>query len=110
MIDQPAPVGFSYCNNETKSHSCGGIAWTDELTSLNAYTALQAFYDNFPNYKATKLYLTGESYGGKKIQKLECARRDGPSFNYISYMRFVIVLKAFTFRHLLGAFYRGHSI
>jgi carboxypeptidase C (cathepsin A) len=65
IFDQPAPVGFSFCNNETKSHNCGDIKWTDELTSLNVYTALQAFYETkFPCYKSKELYLTGESYAG----------------------------------------------
>jgi serine carboxypeptidase-like clade 1 len=72
-FDQPAPVGFSYCNNDTDSHSCGGIAWTDELTSMNAYKALQAFYNKFPCYKQHDLYLTGESYAGIYIPTL--ARR-----------------------------------
>lgn len=74
IIDQPAPVGFSYCNNDTESHSCGGIAWTDELTSLNAYTALQTFYKTkFPCLSQKPLYLTGESYAGIYIPTL--ARR-----------------------------------
>jgi hypothetical protein len=74
IIDQPAPVGFSYCNNDTTSHSCGGIGWTDELTSLNAYTALQTFFTTkFPCLSSKQLYLTGESYGGIYIPTL--ARR-----------------------------------
>lgn len=75
IIDQPAPVGFSYCNNDTVSHSCGGIAWTDELTSLNAYTALQTFYyTKFPCWASRRpLYLTGESYAGIYVPTL--ARR-----------------------------------
>jgi len=67
IFDQPAPVGFSHCNGpeEFKAQNCGDIAWTDELTSENIYTALQAFYETkFPNYKQKNLYLTGESYAG----------------------------------------------
>ncbi len=79
IIDQPAPVGFSYCNNNdgiqnTTTHSCGGITWTDELASLNAYTALQTFYKTkFPCLAEKELYLTGESYGGIYVPTL--ARR-----------------------------------
>jgi len=73
IIDQPAPVGFSYCNEDTTSHSCGGIAWTDENTSANAYLALQTFYERFPCKKSKDLYLTGESYAGIYIPTL--ARR-----------------------------------
>lgn len=74
IIDQPAPVGFSYCGDDLESHSCGGIAWTDELTSLNSYTALQTFFEKkFPCLLELPLYLTGESYGGIYIPTL--ARR-----------------------------------
>jgi len=71
IIDQPAPVGFSYCQDEPDSHSCGGIAWTDELASANAYTALQTFFDQkFSCLQNLPLYLTGESYGGIYIPTL----------------------------------------
>lgn len=74
IIDQPAPVGFSYCEDDLESHSCGGIAWTDELTSLNSYTALQTFFaKKFPCLINLPLYLTGESYAGIYIPTL--ARR-----------------------------------
>jgi serine carboxypeptidase-like clade 1 len=73
LFDQPAPVGFSYCNNDTTSHSCGGIQWTDELASQSSYLALQAFYDKHPCKKSLPLYLTGESYAGIYIPTL--ARR-----------------------------------
>ena len=35
MIDQPAPVGFSYCEEDEK---CSGISWTDELAAENVST------------------------------------------------------------------------
>jgi carboxypeptidase C (cathepsin A) len=74
IIDQPAPVGFSFCNSNTTSENCGDIKWTDELSSLNAYTALQAFYKTkFPCYKSKDFYLTGESYAGIYVPTL--ARR-----------------------------------
>ena len=72
-FDQPAPVGFSYCNDDTVTHSCGGMAWTDELTSQNAYLAMQAFFQRFDCLASTPLYLTGESYAGIYIPTL--ARR-----------------------------------
>jgi len=82
LFDGPAPVGFSYCTNITStaddvdpdSHSCGEISWTDELASLNFYTALNTLYDTkFPSLKTADLYLTGESYAGIYIPTL--ARR-----------------------------------
>jgi len=73
-FDQPAPVGFSYCNSKEEDaehpHSCGGIAWTDELTSQAAYQALLAFYLKFPCLQQKDLYLTGESYAGIYIPTL----------------------------------------
>ena len=73
-FDQPAPVGFSYCNSPEEDaehpHSCGGLAWTDELATQNAYLALQAFYDKFPCLKQKDLFLTGESYAGIYIPTL----------------------------------------
>jgi len=73
IFDQPAPVGFSYCNDVTDSENCGDISWTDELTSANAYLALQAFYQRFPCLASKELYLMGESYAGIYIPTL--ARR-----------------------------------
>jgi carboxypeptidase C (cathepsin A) len=70
IIDQPAPVGFSYCNNDTHSHSCGNISWDDELASVNAHKALKVFYDKFPCFENKHLYSTGESYAGIYIQML----------------------------------------
>ena len=77
IIDQPAPVGFSYCNNDdtvdSEAQNCGDIAWTDELASLNSYTALQTFFAQNSCWRDKELYLTGESYGGIYIPTL--ARR-----------------------------------
>ena len=64
IFDQPAPIGFSYCNDKVTSHSCDGLSWTDELTAANAYAALQAFYEQYPCFQEKELFLTGESYGG----------------------------------------------
>jgi carboxypeptidase C (cathepsin A) len=73
VFDQPAPVGFSYCNDETNSTSCAGLSWTDELAAENAFAALNAFYSKFECYMERDLYLTGESYAGIYIPTL--ARR-----------------------------------
>jgi serine carboxypeptidase-like clade I len=73
VIDQPAPVGFSYCDNITDSSlSCSGIAWTDELAAENARLALeQILLVKFPCILANEmLYLTGESYAGIYIPTL----------------------------------------
>jgi serine carboxypeptidase-like clade I len=68
IFDQPAPVGFSFCNDDdvknASSTSCGGLSWTDELASQNVYLALQEFYKTHPCLQSVDLYLTGESYAG----------------------------------------------
>ena len=93
LFDAPAPVGFSFCekgtegddkeqtnvleddgNNDNpdgkKGYGYSCLSWTDELASLNTYSALQAFYEKFPAYSAKPLFLTGESYGGIYIPNL----------------------------------------
>jgi len=98
VIDQPAPVGFSYCNDddENDSHSCGGIAWTDELTSLNAYTALQTFFTTkFPCLAEKELYLTGESYGGIYVPTLARRIVEGNDKNNNDNSTVVLDLKGF---------------
>lgn len=96
-FDQPAPVGFSYCNNNSSSrssssregednpHSCGGLAWTDELTAQAAHAALLGFYEIFPQYQTNALYLTGESYAGIYIPTLAreiVARNSAEAFHH----------------------------
>ena len=38
MIDQPAPVGFSYCESDEK---CSDISWTDELAAENVRSQIR---------------------------------------------------------------------
>ena len=77
IFDQPAPVGFSYCNDndihDPSSNSCDELAWTDELASQNVYLALQEFYKTHSSFQHVDLYLTGESYAGIYVPTL--ARR-----------------------------------
>jgi len=70
IFDAPAPVGFSYCDNNPTGDgmSCGG--WDDESSAWNNYHALLAFYQKFPELKKRPLYLTGESYGGIYIPSM----------------------------------------
>lgn len=72
ILNQPAPVGFSYCNNSTaKQENCGNIAWTDELTAQAAHQALElVLTEKFPCLADLDLFLTGESYAGIYIPTL----------------------------------------
>ena len=64
IFDAPAPVGFSYCDDNPGGDglSCGG--WDDDSAAWNNYHALLAFYAKFPELKTRPLYLSGESYAG----------------------------------------------
>ena len=57
IFDAPAPVGFSYCddNPEGDGLSCGG--WDDEDSAWNNYHALMAFFGKFPELKTKQLFL-----------------------------------------------------
>jgi len=73
VFDAPAPVGFSYCNDDYAGKGSSCLDWTDELASLNTFLALQTFLTRFPSLQGRPLYLTGESYAGIYIPTL--ARR-----------------------------------
>lgn len=68
IVDQPAPIGFSYCDDDVMGRNC--VPWTDELAAENTHAALRAFFDKYPCYQDLDLYLTGESYGGIYGMKL----------------------------------------
>ena len=81
MFDWAPPVGFSYCNDDPKGDgfACGG--WDDERFAVLAYAALSGWYDLFPERRANKLFLTGESYAGIYVPKLaqQILLHDAPS-------------------------------
>ena len=57
-IEQPAGVGYSYCE---------GIAdctFTDHTSGQDNLTVVLEWYDKFPEYKDNDLYISGESYAG----------------------------------------------
>lgn len=65
IVDNPPPIGFSYCNPagpKAGGTSCG--AWNDELVAAANYNFIQNWRNSFPEYMASKFFLTGESYAG----------------------------------------------
>jgi serine carboxypeptidase-like clade 1 len=66
-LESPKGVGFSYCDNATKSSQCVN---TDESTAQDAYEFLVNFFASYPEYKNNKFYITGESYAGIYIPML----------------------------------------
>lgn len=64
-MDNPPPVGFSYCEPagvKGDGYSCGN--WTDDLVAVANAEALRHFGQLFPSSFAGGVYLIGESYAG----------------------------------------------
>ena len=57
-LDQPAGIGFSYCNT-TEDCASG-----DYASSVDNIQALRSWFERFPAYKTSDLYLSGESCAG----------------------------------------------
>ena len=57
-IESPAGVGFSV-GNDTQD-----LRHSDMSQSKDAFAALEAFYDKFPERLTNELFVSGESYGG----------------------------------------------
>ena len=58
-IESPAGVGYSLANDTN-----GDFAQNDMLQSQDAFTAMEAWFAEFPEFLPNKLFVTGESYGG----------------------------------------------
>jgi len=57
-LDQPAGVGFSY-GEENDSN--------EAMVAEDAYFFLQAFFQTYPDYASSPLYIVGESYAGHYV-------------------------------------------
>ena len=57
-IESPAGVGFSYSNTSSDYNT------NNEKTAQDCYVFLQKFFQLYPEYSNTQLWLTGESYAG----------------------------------------------
>ena len=57
-LESPAGVGYSMANNDTD------LVQNDMTQSEDAFIALQAWFEKFPERKTNPLWITGESYGG----------------------------------------------
>jgi len=60
-LDQPAGVGFSY-GKETDSN--------EEMVGEDAYYFFQAFFQTYPEYAKSPLYIVGESYAGHYVPSI----------------------------------------
>jgi hypothetical protein len=57
-IEQPAGVGFSYCEGEVN------CTFDDSSSAADNLKALLGWYEKFPEFKSNDLYISGESYAG----------------------------------------------
>lgn len=57
-IEQPAGVGFSYCEGEVN------CTFDDHTSGEDNLKALLGWYAKFPEYANNELYISGESYAG----------------------------------------------
>lgn len=68
VLESPAGVGYSYCSAMQSGGSCSN---TDKSTAAAARAALQYFFDHkFPELRANRFYITGESYAGVYVPTL----------------------------------------
>jgi len=64
-IEQPAGVGFSYCN-DTIEGECNFNDWNSAVDNV---ATLLEWYKKFPDYVNHDLYISGESYAGIYIPR-----------------------------------------
>lgn len=70
-IESPVGVGFSNVPGQS-TYSTG-----DKQTADDTYAFLQAFYKEFPQFKANDFFVTGESYGGHYVPEIVNRVLDG---------------------------------
>jgi len=71
-IEMPVNVGFSYSDLPDEK-----IHINDSSVAADTYVALKDFFNKFPDYKKSKIYITGESYAGVYIPMLALSIIEG---------------------------------
>ena len=72
VLESPAGVGFSFCQNWTETSPQEGLCLNNDVrTAQDAHAAIRDFYTTkFPALRHNPLYLTGESYAGVYVPTL----------------------------------------
>jgi len=79
VVDNPPPVGFSYCEPAGPSgngYSCGN--WNDTLVWEANHEFLRHWIKKFPRFANNDFYITGESYAGIYIPTIVQALLERP--------------------------------
>ncbi|EGD82306.1 hypothetical protein PTSG_02974 [Salpingoeca rosetta] len=79
VIDNPPPVGFSYCDPvgpTGNGDSCG--AWNDSLVATANHAMLSEWIKQMPDYAHLDMYITGESYAGVYVPTIVRAILNDP--------------------------------
>ena len=63
-IEQPAGVGYSYCNS---TEDC---TFDDDSSAADNLKVLLSWFEKFPEYQNHELYISGESYAGVYVPLL----------------------------------------
>ncbi|XP_009759845.1 serine carboxypeptidase-like 45 [Nicotiana tabacum] len=64
-LESPIGVGFSYSNNTSSYETVN-----DEVTARDNLVFLLRWFQKFPQYRKSNLFLTGESYAGHYVPQL----------------------------------------
>ncbi|KAL5703442.1 hypothetical protein ACHQM5_028532 [Ranunculus cassubicifolius] len=64
-LESPVGVGFSYSNTKSDYESMG-----DTRTAQDTYAFLVKWFQRFPHYRTSDLFIAGESYAGHYIPEL----------------------------------------
>ena len=71
IINSPPPIGYSYCDPVGPTgdgYSCG--TWNDTKTAYHNRIYLESFFERFPKFKNSDIYVIGESYAGVYVPTL----------------------------------------
>lgn len=60
-IEQPAGVGYSYCDFTNHPQDC---VFDDNEVARDNLEVILKWFDKYPEFKNNDLYIAGESYGG----------------------------------------------
>ena len=60
-VEQPAGVGYSYCDWDNSPQDC---TFDDNTSGLDNLNVILEWFEKYPEYKKHDMYISGESYAG----------------------------------------------